>query len=120
MPVAGVGGLDEQHGLERRLLVGRLLELGEALFQQPLVVQRDPEQGAGRDVMQGTAHACLLAMQRGEGSAVIVNVLTVIINMLTIVKRDRMSGHWLPCRIRCRMGAAGAWTRIRKRVLRDD
>ncbi|MNC59042.1 hypothetical protein D3C81_1596480 [compost metagenome] len=56
MLIARVGRLDEQHRFDRRLLIRRLFEFGEVLFQQTLVVQRDTQKGAGRDVMQGTAH----------------------------------------------------------------
>ena len=62
MGIAGVGRLDKQHRLGRRLLVGRLLEGGEMLVQQALVVQRNAEQGAAGNIMQGTAHAFLLAV----------------------------------------------------------
>ncbi|MNP74587.1 hypothetical protein D3C76_1714890 [compost metagenome] len=61
MAIAGIGRLDEQHRFDRWFLVRRLLEFGEALLQQSLIVQRNTEKGAGRGVMQGTAHACLLA-----------------------------------------------------------
>ncbi|MNV73677.1 hypothetical protein D3C71_1668450 [compost metagenome] len=60
--IAGVGRLDEQHGFERWFLVRRLLEFGDTLVQQPLIVQRNAEQGAVRNIMQGTAHAFLLAV----------------------------------------------------------
>ena len=42
--VAGIGRLDEQHWLDRRLFVGRRVEGGEVLLQQALVVQGDAEQ----------------------------------------------------------------------------
>jgi hypothetical protein len=45
------------------------------LLQQTLVVQRNAEQGAGRNVMQGMAHAFLQAVQGDSRSAEIVNVL---------------------------------------------
>jgi len=61
-----------------------------------LLIQRDTEKGAGRDVMQGTAHAFLLIVAEQWRLCNLVNVLTVIINMLTIVKRDTMAGCWLP------------------------
>ena len=73
--IAGIRRLDEQHRFHRRLLVGRLGEALQMALQQPLVVQRNAEQGAGRNVMQGMAHAFLQAVQ-GEGRpAEIVNVL---------------------------------------------
>ncbi|MNL37163.1 hypothetical protein D3C87_1592940 [compost metagenome] len=62
MAIAGIGRLDEQHRLDRRFLVRRLLEFGDSLVQQPLIVQRNAEQGAVRNIMQGTAHAFLLAV----------------------------------------------------------
>ena len=60
--IACIRGLDKQHRLGRRLLVGRLLEGGEMLVQQALVVQRNAEQGAAGNIMQGTAHAFLLTV----------------------------------------------------------
>ena len=62
MTVARIGRLDKQHRLDRRLLVRRLFEFSETLVQQALVVQRDAEQGAAGNIMQGTAHGFLLAM----------------------------------------------------------
>ncbi|MCY1450308.1 hypothetical protein D9M71_671040 [compost metagenome] len=75
MLVAGVGGLDEQHRLDRQLLVRCCDERRLVLLQQTLVVQRDAEQGAAGNVMQGMAHALLLAAQGGGRPADFVNVL---------------------------------------------
>ncbi|MNE88561.1 hypothetical protein D3C80_1858810 [compost metagenome] len=75
MVIAGVGRLDEQHRLDGRLFVGRFVKRRFVLLQQTLVVQRNAEQGAGRNVMQGMAHAFLQAVQGDSRSAEIVNVL---------------------------------------------
>ncbi|MNP04558.1 hypothetical protein D3C76_964760 [compost metagenome] len=58
--VTGVGGLDEQHRLERWLLIGRLIELGQTALQQALVVQGNAEQAACGDFAGGATHASLL------------------------------------------------------------
>ncbi|MNG20587.1 hypothetical protein D3C84_1048520 [compost metagenome] len=78
MYVARIGRLDEQNRFDGQLLVRRLLEFRKALQQQSLVVQRYTEQGAGRDVMQGMAHASLLAVAGREVSGLI------IVNMLSL------------------------------------
>ncbi|MCY1460309.1 hypothetical protein D9M71_778600 [compost metagenome] len=59
-------------------MIRRLLELRNAFQQQSLVVQRYTEQGAGRNVMQGMAHASLLAVAGLEVSGLI------IVNMLSL------------------------------------
>jgi hypothetical protein len=107
--IARVGRLDEQHRFDGRFLIRRLFEFGEALLQQTLEVQRDPEKGAGRNVMQGTAHA--FSWQSHGAAPDFVNVLTVIIKMLTIVKRGTLSSRWLRWAIRCRMSTTAIKTK---------
>ncbi|MCY1452549.1 hypothetical protein D9M71_694770 [compost metagenome] len=66
--VAGVRGLDEQHRLDRRLLIGRQLEFVQTALQQAPVVQRYAEQGAGGDVVECGAHGSSPVDKKAGGS----------------------------------------------------